>query len=156
MAEYKRGFKRQGNDRFTSYIFIGFVIAFFVLIVSIILFNVFNKELDYSSFDYIEDYQEITTMPEDEYLVYFYSEGCGHCQQIKYDVLEFADDNNENIKVYFLDAGIASGYNNISGMNGTPSVLLIVDGQLIDLVAGDTSILSLFDQVNGGTYLYLD
>ena len=156
MADYKRGFKRQSNDRFTSYVFIGFAIAFFIVIISIILFNLLNKDLTYDSFDHIEDYSQITTMPEDEYLVYWYSEECYYCKQVKPDILEFANDNNENIKVYFLDAANASGYNNIPGMDGTPSILFISDGNIVDLVGGSTQILALLEQINADTYLYLN
>jgi|LGVF01.2.fsa_nt_gb thiol-disulfide isomerase/thioredoxin len=156
MAEYKSGFKRHSNDRFMSYVFIGFAVAFFIIIISVILFNMLSTELEYTSFDRIEDYSDITNMNENEYLIYFYSEECYYCKEIKYDVLEFADENNEGIKVYFLDAGNVTGYNNISGMDGTPSILMVVNGQLVDLVGGSTQILSVFEQINSGTYLYIN
>jgi len=156
MAEYKSGFKRQSNDRMMSYILIGFAVTFFVVIVSLILFNVFSKELTYASFDHVENYADITTMDEDQYLVYFYSEVCHYCNDIKPQVLEFADDNGENIKVYFLDARNVSGFNNIPGMDGTPTLLMVVDGHLVDMVSGTTSIISIFDKINDGSYLYLN
>ncbi|MCK5761572.1 MAG: thioredoxin family protein [Candidatus Izimaplasma sp.] len=156
MAEYKSGFKRHSDDRFMSFLLIGFAVAFFIIIISVIMFNLLSTELEYSSFDRIGDYSEITNMNEDEYLVYFYSEECYYCKEIKYDVLEFADENSAGIKVYFLDAGNVTGYNNIAGMDGTPSILMVVNGQLVDLVGGSTQILSVFDQINSGTYLYIN
>ena len=156
MAEYKSGFKRQPNDRFISYILIGFAATFFVIIVSVIMFNLLSKDLEYSNFDRIPDYSLITNMPEDEYLVYFYSDDCYYCKEIKFQVLEFADNNNAGIKVYLLDAGNVTGYNSVSGMDGTPTVLMVVNGQLVDLVGGSTQIISVFDEINGGTYLYLN
>ncbi|MCK5388779.1 MAG: thioredoxin family protein [Candidatus Izimaplasma sp.] len=156
MADYKTGFKRQKNDRLISYILIGFAASFFVIIISVIMFNLLSKDLEYSNFDRIEDYSQITTMPEDEYLVYFYSEDCYYCKEIKFQVLEFADENNANIKVYMLDAGNVTGYNNVSGMDGTPTILMVVNGQLVDLVGGSTQIISVFDEINGGTYLFLN
>lgn len=156
MAEYKNGFKRHGDNRFMSYVLIGFAVAFFVIIISVIMFSLLSTELEYSSFDRIEDYSEITSMSEDEYLVYFYSEICYYCNEIKYEVLEFADENNADIKVYFLDAGNVTGYNNISGMDSTPTILMVVDGQLVDLVGGSSQILGIFDKINNGTYLYIN
>ena len=156
MAEYKSGFKRQSNDRLFSYVLIGFAVAFFVVIVSLILFSVFSKELTYDSFDHIDNYSNITQMDEDRYLVYFYSDVCHYCNDIKPQVLEFADENGANVKVYFLDAGSAEGINTIPGMDGTPTLLMIVDGHLVDMVSGTTSIISIFDQINGGTYAYLN
>ena len=156
MADYKTGFKRQKNDRLISYILIGFAASFFVIIISVIMFNLLSKDLEYSNFDRIEDYSQITTMPENEYLVYFYSEDCYYCKEIKFQVLEFADENNADIKVYMLDAGNVTGYNNVSGMDGTPTILMVVNGQLVDLVGGSTQIISVFDEINGGTYLFLN
>jgi len=156
MAEYKSGFKQKGNDRFMSYLFIGFAVAFFVIIVSVVLFNVLSEDLEYSSFDRIEDYGDIAIMPENEYLIYFYSEECYYCKEIKFDVLEFANENNEGVKVYFLDAGNVTGYNNVTGMDGTPTMLTIVNGQLVDIVGGSTQIISLFAEINTGSYLLLN
>jgi len=156
MANYKNGFKRQGNDRFTSYVLIGFAVAFFAIIISMVMFNMFNKELEYTSFDHIDNYSDILNMPEDDYLVYYYSENCHYCKEIKTQVLEFADKNNADIKVYLLDAGNVSGYNNIAGMDGTPSLLMVVDGHLVDLVGGTTKIISIFDKINSDSYIYLN
>ncbi len=154
MAEYKSGFKRQKNDKLFSYILIGFAVTFFIVIASLILFDIFNKELTYDSFEHVENYADITQMEEDVYLVYFYSDVCHYCNDIKVDVLEFADENNASVKVYFLDAGSAQGINNIPGMDGTPTLLTIVNGQLVDMSSGTTSIITIIDQVNNGTYPY--
>ena len=41
MATTKKKHKKQGNDKFVSYVVIGFAIAFFLILVSMILFNAF-------------------------------------------------------------------------------------------------------------------
>jgi len=156
MAQYKSGFKRQQNDRLFSYVLIGFAVTFFLVIVSLILFDVLSKDLTYESFDHVDNYIDITQMDESEYLVYFYSENCHYCNDIKPQVLEFADKNGADVKVYFLDAGSAAGENNIPGMDGTPTLLTVVDGRLVDMVSGTTSIIDIFDKINGGTYAYLN
>ncbi len=156
MANYKSGFKRKENDRFVSYILIGFTATFFVIILSVILYNAFSKDLEYDSFDRIEDYSLIGDMPESEYLVYYYSDNCYYCSKIEIEVLSFADDNNRNIKVYFLDAGNVTGYNNVPGLNGTPSLVTVINGQMVDLSSGSVKIVETFEKIDEGSYIYLN
>ena len=152
MATYKNGHKRQSNDKFLSYVLIGFAITFFVILISLAIFNAFDKTLTYGSFDTVDNYAYIQTQEEDQYLVYWYSETCPACTAIKAEVLEFADSNEAGIKVYFMDAGSAEGTNYISQMTGTPSIVVVVNGLIVDLALGNESIPQLFDEINNGTY----
>ena len=161
MANYKSKNKHGNSDRFISYILIGFAVTFFIIILSVILFNLFSKELDYDSFTHIEDQLTVFNMPEDEYIVYFYTVNCGACKALKYDVLEFADSNNKDVEVYFVDLDIvrSSGVLNVPDqVEYTPSIMVIVDGVAKDLVigAGETDIPALFDSINNGTYQYIN
>ncbi len=156
MATYKNGFKHKKDERFVTYVLIGFAVTFFVILVSIILYNVIAKPLEYSSFDTIDDYALITSKPESEYLVYYYSETCPACAKIKQDALEFADKNNAGVKVYFMDAGKTTGQNNIPGMDGYPSMLTVINGNIIDLTSGYVDIPAVFEQINNGTYAYIN
>ena len=152
MATYKNGHKKQGSDKFFSYVLIGFAITFFVILISLVIFNAFDKSLSYSSFDTIDDYSYIQTQEEDQYLVYWYSETCPACTAIKTEVLEFADSNSAGVKVYFMDAASATGTNYISQMTGTPSMVVVVNGIVVDLALGNAQIPELFDAINNGTY----
>ena len=161
MANYKSKHKHSDNDRFISYILIGFAVTFFIIILSVILFNLFSKELDYSSFTHIEDEVSIYNMPEEEYIVYFYTEECGACKALKYEVLQFADSNNQDVTVYFVDLDIVreSGSLNIpSEVEYTPTIMVIVNGITKDIAvgAGDTDIPAVFDAINDGTYQYIN
>jgi thiol-disulfide isomerase/thioredoxin len=156
MATYKNGHKKQGNDKFFSYVLIGFAVAFFVILISMILFNAFNKTLTYDSFETVDDYLYIQTQEEDQYLVYWYSEICPACTAIKDEVLEFSDSNEAGIKVYFMDSSKTSGTNYIQQMTGTPSVVVVVDGIIVDLALGNEAIPQLFDAINSGTYSNID
>lgn len=152
MATYKNGHKKQSNEKFFSYVLIGFAITFFVILISMIIFNAFDKTLTYGSFDTVDDYLSIQTQEEDQYLVYWYTETCTACIAIKTEVLEFADSNEAGVKVYFMDASKATGTNYITQMTGTPSVIVVVDGIIVDLALGNESIPELFDAINDGTY----
>lgn len=108
--------------------------------------------LEYDSFNTIDDYAYIQTQEEDQYLVYWYSETCYHCTIIKTDILEFAYANEAGIKVYFMDAATTIGTNYIAGLVGTPSMIIVVDGIIVDLVAGSVSVPELLEAINNGTY----
>lgn len=152
MAKYRNGHKKQKNDKFLSYILIGFAITFLVVLTSMILFNYFDTTIDYDSFDTVDDYSQIAYQDEDRYLVYWYTETCPACITIKQEVLDFADSNVEGIKVYFMDATKTTGTNNIAQMTGTPSMLTVVNGVIVDLNSGSISIPETFDDINDGTY----
>ena len=96
-------------------------------------------------------------------MVYYYSETCGYCQQIKNRVLNFAHDNDANIKVYLMDAQVAYStsfpiYDPTSGaqMTGTPSLITVVDGQIVHMAPGYVEVLDALEAVDDGTYTYLD
>ena len=156
MASTKKRYKNKSDEKFISYILIGFSIAFFVIIVSILLFNLIAKPLDYGSFDSITDGATIPTQEESEYLIYYYTEECTYCKEIKQQVLDFADDNNQDIKVYFMDGVNVNGANYVSGLSGTPALLTIVNGQVVDLVAGNVDIPATFDAINDETYAFFN
>ena len=105
-----------------------------------------------SDFDTIDDYSQIQLKSESQYLVYWYSETCPACTAIKQEVLDFADENEAGIKIYFMDAAKTTGTNYITQMTGTPSLLTVVNGVIVDLNVGSDLIPKTFDEINNGSY----
>jgi thiol-disulfide isomerase/thioredoxin len=146
MATYKS--KKQSNDKFISYVIIGFAITFFVILVSLILFKAFD--------DTFED-SPLLNMPEEQYLVYLYSDNCSYCLLIKDEVAAFSNSNNANLKLYYLNTteledGEFEYLADTYGAKGTPAMFTVVDGKVVDLLSGSTEIPSTFDAINSGTY----
>ena len=166
MAQYKSGYKRKGNDdRFFTYLIVS-IAAFFVLVLGGIgIYTIVNPALNYDDFKdvTIERYAEITQMPEDQYIVYYYGVECGHCIEIKQDVLNFANQNEANIKVYLLESSSDDFANNnithpVTGrqMSGTPSMVTVVNGVVVDLNVGRDVVVDLIDKINEGSYSLID
>jgi len=155
MATTNKNYSKKSGDRFLTYTLMGFAIAFFALVLSLILFNSFNKTLTYDSFDKLTSQSALLSQPESEYLVYYYSEACTYCQEIKSQVLEFADSNNANVKVYFWDAGVIGG-TSISAVEGTPAMFTVVNGAIVNITNGYIQIPATFDAINAGTYTYIN
>lgn len=156
MATYNKGHKRKDNEKFVSYVLIGFAVSFFAIVISLILFDAFDDTLAYDSFDRVKNFSDIQTYEEQEYLVYYYTETCPACVDVKMDILEFADSNNAGVKVYFLDAANVNGTNELDYMTGTPSLLTIVNGIIVDFTSGSISIPARLDAINDGSYIYIN
>ncbi len=163
MAEYKSSKKRKGNDdKFLTYLILGFAGVVLAIIGAIVINSLINPPLNYDSFEELTSYQQIDSMPEEQYFVYFYGSNCGHCVEIKEQVLRFANNNDLGMKVYFLESYGAQGYNTIvdpdsgSPMNGTPTLITVVDGNIVDLSVGKILIVETIDAVDDGTYGYVN
>lgn len=155
----KGSFAKSNNDRFLTYMVVGFAAIIVTLVVGLILYNVFNEELTYESFDHITSFYDIEDQNEDQYLVYFYSEACSYCNTIKSQVLNFADDNEAGVKVYFLDNLVATGKDRIvrdpdtlATMDGTPSIITVVDGQITHMSPGYDQVLDTLEAINNDSY----
>lgn len=149
MASYKS----KKEDRFLTYLVMGFAGLFVILLFALILINALTDTPEYSDFTHLTYFEEILTKPEEDYLVYYYSETCSHCSEIKDEVLQFADDNSNGYKVYFIDAASIMGTNPVSGMTGTPSMVVVENNAITDLVVGSIEIPKLLEELNAGDYV---
>jgi len=163
MATYKSGYKRSNNDRFLTFAIVGFGAVILALALGLIIYNIVNVQYKYSDFENINSFYAIQTQEEDEYLVYYYSESCGYCNEIKEDVLNFAHENNAGIKMYLLDAATATGSTLVitdptSGatMDGTPSLIIVKNGVIVQMSPGYINVLQIIDEINSGTNNYIN
>ncbi len=164
MAEYKKGFKKtKGNDdKFLTYVIVAFAAVILALLGGLAIYRIANPPLKYDDFPALTSFEQITEMPEDEYIVYFYGVNCSHCITIKEDVLDFAHENDAGIKVYLLESSVPQDENDIvdpitsAPMNGTPAMITVVDGNIVDLNSGWTLVLDLIEKINEGSYGLID
>lgn len=148
MATYKEKNKRNSNGKFIAYVMIGFAIAFFAILIALIIYNSNNNTFDDSP---------LLNMPEEQYLVYLYSDSCSHCLAIKDDVAAFSSGNAADMKLYYLNSsdlrdGEFQYLSDTYGAGGTPAMFTIVDGKVVDLLLGSLEIPNTFDAINNGTY----
>jgi len=155
MTKYKKEYKRKSGDRFLTYTLIGFAVLFFVIILSLAVFKNANKVLDYDDFDLLTSQSAAISQSEDKYLIYYYSDTCEYCKLIKTDVMEFADDNNADVKVYFWNRSVI-GSMSLEAVTGTPAVMVVVNGQIVDVANGYIDIPLLFEDINAGTNTYIN
>ncbi|MCF7926205.1 MAG: hypothetical protein K9L74_01340 [Candidatus Izimaplasma sp.] len=145
-----------------KYLIYGFGGIFIALIASVFIFNAVDDSLDYDSFKHISSYEEFPQMPEETYVIYWYGENCGYCTQIKVDVLEFADSNQADLKVYLSESSSTAGspssvldpFDGIT-LTGTPTMIFVRNNVVIDLQVGSDKVLLMMEQINNGTYPFL-
>lgn len=146
------------KDNFLRNVIITFGALMGVLIIVIISMQLFGPMTSYSDFDYIEQYSLIDDQKEDVYGVYFYSEECGACNSIKANMIEFANGNELDMKLYLLDAYNTSGDRGLisgpggAGLDSTPTLMIFKDGNMVDFIVNGDNINSFFDAVEAGTY----
>ena len=108
---------------------------------------------DYSEVDTSISWNEVFSF-EGEYLVYFYSEHCAHCKEIKSLVLTYYSEHIETM--YFVctdEYAIFSKGDNLIGMKsiedfyilGTPFLIRIYEKELVNYYAGSSKISEYID-----------
>lgn len=111
--------------------------------------NIITKEYDYLDVSTHIDWIDVFSQVEDLYLVYFYSLTCGHCKEIKQDILSYYFSSNETI--YFVQAdentvygssGELIGISDISNLfiYGTPFLIKLENHSLIEYYGGEKEI----------------
>lgn len=146
------------SSKFGMTLLIGFGSIFVILIGLLIGLEVTTKT-EYDDFEHIDSYQRILDQDEEEYIVYWYGENCSHCAAIKDQVISFANKNDEKIKVYFINSAVASGVPNLQhptnesiSMQGTPTMIVVKNGAVADMVVGSEDIPNLITLINAGKY----
>lgn len=113
-----------------------------------------SSEYSYSDFTHLTNFSQIQTQDEEVYLVHYYSLTCSHCELVKPTILEFADTNTKGVKVYFIDAYNVTGTNYVDGMDGTPALLTISNGLIVDMNVGSVNIPLVLEDIEQGQYAY--
>ena len=108
--------------------------------------NIVSDRLDYGSFEHLESYDDVENQEEGTYLVYYYSTTCGFCNQIKEEVLAFADENDKNLKVYMLNAKEVPT-DDPYDITGTPTMLYIVDNEFEEKIVGAVDVPAFLESV---------
>lgn len=106
----------------------------------------------YNDHPKIMDFSKVDELGQDRTeLIYRFHPDCGACQRIKGEVLDFAENNEPGLTVYMThtdyEENLPRGY-----YTGTPSLLVIENGRIVDEFVGSEDIPAFFDDVNDGTY----
>ena len=109
------------------------------------------KEYDYEDVgDQMICWNEILSIDSESYYAYIFSRTCGHCNEIKQQVISYALNNKE--RFYFVeyskdipiitDASSVIGKDNVCdiGIVGTPSMFLVANHVVMENIVGSKNI----------------
>jgi len=106
-------------------------------------------ELDYNDFEgqFITDVSEQLNMPDEDYYVYYYGPYCYACNLIKAEVLDtFYRATNDTI--YLVEVNMPYDIAYESGVEGTPTIIHVVNNEIVGFFEGRTNILEMIDEIN--------
>lgn len=135
----------KNNQPIILYVLIG------ILIVAIAIgpiYNAFNDDTHEHAFDY----NDVSEYGHDGMeVLYRYHPDCGICRSIEPDVNEFQEGNNEDVPLHKIH--VEHEDNLPQGLNtAVPSVLVVIDGEIVDEIVNGEQVTSFFDEVNDGSY----
>jgi len=98
--------------------------------------------LDYSSFEshLISSYDDATFQHENKYIVYYYSQNCGHCATVKEDILNFFN-TYEGLPFYIFEVSQADDVSSLEEFVGTPTIFIMSDSIVSKAYIGSDKIL---------------
>lgn len=123
--------------------------------------SISDSELVIHRYDYIDiedkkmSWESLFSIRDDRYSVYIYSQRCGHCNEIKQTVIEYSFKNDSFYFVeYTSEIPILDNVNETIGKNnsedigilGTPTLLVIESGILVENIAGSKAIIETLEK----------
>lgn len=93
------------------------------------------------------------TKSNDKYIVYYYQEGCSHCQDIKQQILSFALEF-DYLDFYLVDSFNTPDSSSYEEFRGTPTAFVISGGEVIESYEGSDQILELIEKYSNLQFEY--
>ncbi|MCF7925829.1 MAG: thioredoxin family protein [Candidatus Izimaplasma sp.] len=134
------------------------VLFFFVVIFGLILVGCEEPEtIDYDDFEHLKQssYTSAENKTPNRYMLYYYSESCSHCNDVKADLLNFVE-TFELLDLYLIDVGSETikDVSQFSEFIGTPSLFIIADGKVVETYIGSKDILEFIEKYEDITLDY--
>lgn len=168
MAKYKKGYKKRTPEQTLLNIIVGMVLAVVLLVIVAFVYDLATYSGSYDDFTAVSNYENVIgyeneeVTVDDDYLVYFYSDTCDACKEIKNDVLKLGEKINkdstrmliantssmEDSETYFEQFKLDINETNPA----TPMVVVVTDGEFEEVVIGSTSVVELLESVESGEY----
>ena len=169
MATYTKGYKKKNSEQALLLTIVGIIGVVLLIVGAVFIYDLATKTGSYDDFEHIESYEYVLENLDDQnvaiqdYLVYFYSDDCSNCIEIKREVLKLSEKiNGEETIIFFVNASTiketVSGDKadfldaaNLSSIR-TPMVISVVGGEFLESFTGTTNVLQVLESVEAGTY----
>ncbi|MBN2876389.1 MAG: hypothetical protein JXL85_01930 [Bacilli bacterium] len=168
MATYKRGYKKQNSETVLLKVIIGIIVAVFAFVALAFVYDAVTKWRSYDYYTTITEYEGIFEYTNggdealEDYVVYFYSDTCSNCKDIKNSVLKDGNRLNRDGEMFFLantgtmtdeDAQLAGFLDEIGEQElGTPMLVVVANGEFYGVYMGSTLVSETMDSISSGTF----
>ncbi len=168
MATYKKGFRKQTSEQVLLKVIVGIIVAVFVFVILAFLYDLLTVSRNYDDFNKIETYETILSQQDTDgvlvpsYLVYFYSDTCESCQEIKEQALKLAEDLEKNGQViFFVDTANTTDDDTFKdafliGIDEsslrTPMIISVVNGEFVEKFIGTDDVIQILTDVESSSY----
>jgi len=170
MATYKKGYKKQNPQMAVLKTIVAIIAVVLILILAVFIYDKTTDWKDYSSYDHLETYDQVLSQDKDDYVVYFYSETCPACQDIKDNVMDTLNDQDKEYgRVFLVDVDnfdqavvptdeqaftkenllAALGIEDIT----TPLVVVVANGEFEEAITGKVNINDFMDKLDNDSYI---
>ncbi|MCK5732001.1 MAG: hypothetical protein KAH13_03220 [Tenericutes bacterium] len=173
MATYKKGFKKENAEQVLLKVILGVILAVLVFIAIVFIYDSATKWKNYSHYTQINEYAVALNftdggdIPLEDYVIYVYQEACEVCVELKDDTLKLVNkiDNNDG-DIFLLNtssvtdsteeyadflAAIDEAYDELLSDIYTPSIIVMVDGEVHEYIIGE-ALLDTLESIEAGTY----
>lgn len=168
MATYKKGFKKQNSEQVLLKVIIGIIVAVFAFVIVAFVYDAATQWKSYGNYTTITEYDGILeyTNGGDEaltdYVVYFYSDTCTNCSDIKIDVLRDGNRLNKDGEMFFVantgamtdgDTELDNFLDSIGETElGTPMLLVVANGEFYGVYLGSSDVTDAMNSIENGTF----
>ena len=169
MATYTKGFKKKNSEQALLLTIVGIIGVVLLIVGAVFIYDLATDAGSYDDFEHIEAYDLVLENLDDQnvaiqdYLVYFYSDDCSNCTEIKRDVLKLSEKiNGEETIVYFVNvstiketvAGDKAEFIDAANLSSirTPMIISVVNGEFHESFTGTTNVLQVLEEVEANTY----
>jgi thiol-disulfide isomerase/thioredoxin len=169
MATYAKGFKKQSGEQILLKTIVGIIVTVVFIVLAVFVYDLLTVSASYDDYTEITKYNEVLTQKDatqtqlQDYIVYFYSDSCAACNDIKPEALKLVKDiNADGNVVFFVDTAAVTEATpgdrdallaaiDKSSIQ-TPMVIVVVNGVFYEYKLGTTDVLALLENVKLGTY----
>lgn len=130
------------------------IIFILILLFTLTLSSCDPEEVDDGLLEYSDladkevfSYAESEGKSKDKYIVYYYHQSCSHCQDVKQEILSFGE-SFEHLDFYLLDISKALDVSSYEEFVGTPTVLVLSGGDIVESYIGKDKVLDFIDIYN--------
>lgn len=113
------------------------------------------EDFEYSDFTDISvtSHGQAEGMSNNKYIVYYYSPTCSHCNEVKQDILDFANEYVD-IDFYLFDIMTAGDQSSIEEFVGTPTVMIYSGTQISDIYIGKIKVMDFINEYTDQVFEY--